>query len=373
MMGYTTWLAVLIMGFAVIGMAAAETTPMSGGTVVDVDGTGFSEGHAYEFSYDGGDAGGYIEANILASATAEGVSSARIKTSVPTLQSMSKTYGGNTLKVSAQGTVEATAEGQSEDAEVTSVAEIRARAEGYKEYTDTDGVYHPPVEGGFAYIKSVIEGKDSPITKGCFYADSIANGEATYSVTAPDVELSGGVDGKTRLEAESTSDHANLGDADAPLRAEIASRAIRNVDEIGAVTAAVHNTIQLNAVNDGLRADSLSYASGTVEDTSASASGRVQDGQTGEHKVSATKSAKMSADVRVLKALDSASAISVLGTDATVDQDGTADANAFARTYAAVNRENAGSKADGSDRAWARHSYNQVAGMPGVPRWKVVS
>jgi len=60
----------------------------------------------------------------------------------------------------------------------------------------------------------------------------------------------------------------------------------------------------------------------------------------------------MSADVRVLKALDSASAISVLGTDATVDQDGTANANAFARTYAAVNRENAGSKADGSDRAW---------------------
>jgi len=287
-MGYTTWLAVLIMGFAVIGMAAAETTPMSGGTVVDVDGTGFSEGHAYEFSYDGGDAGGYIEANILASATAEGVSSARIKTSVPTLQSMSKTYGGNTLKVSAQGTVEATAEGQSEDAEVTSVAEIRARAEGYKEYTDTDGVYHPPVEGGFAYIKSVIEGKDSPITKGCFYADSSANGEATYSVTTKknefvgDTSISGGVAGKTTLEAQSTSDHANLRGvmsdngmlATNPLLAAIASGATTNRDsrwlDSEYVGAGVANIIQLSAINDGLPADSLSYAAGTVEDNSAS-------------------------------------------------------------------------------------------------------
>jgi len=357
-MGYRTWLAVLIMGFAVIGMAAADTTQMVGGTNVEMSGSGASEGHAYEFTYEGSDAGGYIEANILANATVKGVSSARIKTSVPTLQSMSKTYGNDTLKVSAQGTVDVTAEGHSDVAAVNSRAQIYAKASNMNGYQE-----------GFAYIASQIYGVDNQPTKGCFYADSSADGMATYSVInkTGSNSISGSVEGKTTLEAESTSDHANLmglGDLDDvlptnPLLAAIASGATTNPDMIGGngTAAGVANIIQLSAINDGLPADadSLSYAAGTVEDISATASGVNITADGNERKVSATKSAKMSADVRVLKALDSAAATSLLATGAISTQDEipqTAMAGAVARTYAAVNRENPGSMTDGSDRAW---------------------
>jgi len=371
-MGYTTWLAVLIMGFAVIGMAAAETTQMSGGTEVDISGTGASEGHAYEFTYsDTTIDSGYVEVNILANATVKGVSSARIKTSVPTLQSMSKTYGNDTLKVSAQGTVDVTAEGHSDLAAVNSRAQIFAKAANSSGY-----------EEGYAYIASQIYGVDNQPTKGRFYADSSANGKATYSITNTTGRnrISGSVEGKTTLEAESTSDHAELmglnsamlpGDQigenieafytevlpTKPLLAAIASGATTNLNIIDGegVAAGVANIIQLSAINDGLPADALSYAAGTVEDISATASGVNITADGNERKVSATKSAKMSADVRVLKALDSAAATSLLATGAISTQDEvpqTARAGAVARTYAAVNRENPGSMTDGSDRAW---------------------
>jgi len=364
-MRYTTWLAVLIMGFAVMGMVAADTTEMAGGVEVSTTGTGASGGHAYVFTTDGDVNGGSISANILANATVKGISSAKIKTDVLTLQSKKVTYGPYDLAVSAQGTVDVTAEGHSNAAAVNSRAQIYASASTLSGYQE-----------GYAYIASQIYGVDNQPTKGAFYADSSANGKATYSVTNnTGIDgISGGVAGKTTLEAQSTSDHANLMGVNAamlpeglpvdtyteimpdtnPLLAAIASGATTNENMLKGegVGAGVANIIQLSAINDGLPADSLSYAAATVEDTMASASGVNITTSGMERKASATKSAKMSADVRVVKALDSAAAISLLATGARSIEDNAPLTAAVARTYAAVNRENAGSMADGSDRAW---------------------
>lgn len=392
-MRYAICLIALAVISIMVGVGSAGTTAMAGGVESQTTGTGAATGYAYEFNYADPADYGYITADINALAYAKGKSSATVNTKVPNLQSLSKKYGATDLAVSAKGTTYAKAEGTSSDASVASYAAIHSYASSVE-----NGIY------GGAYIASLIGDVNENLEfiwqnpEGSFYAESSADGLATYNAKRSDgndeiiSEISGSVEGKTTLEGEVTSDHAMLtgivGDMNslesiektinavecmkelsdeariiaqvlgdgAPLIAAIASGSVAGsvADREGmpVVAGGVANIILVGAVNDGIPADTSSYAAGTVEDTKATASGRIISGNE-EYKFSATKSAKMSADVRVLKALDLAAASSLLATGAFSTPD-TQGAGAIANTYAAANRVNPGNMADGSDRVWGK-------------------
>lgn len=262
-----------------------------------------------------------------------------------------------------------------------------------------------------AFQTGNIEGKPT----GMFYADATADGEARYSaVYDPEdyldqvnyLEISGSVAGKTTLEGEVADNGAEIkgftgsidtypithwfpnGQAadninawlqnavqflpladddgmrdDSALVAAMASGAAAdNNGPFGPYSAAgVANIIAVAAENDGIPADALTYAAGTGEGAStarAKVKNVEQIGENGnalfteeEFKVSASKEDKMSADVRVIKALDAATAHSLLATGA-VSTDLFQGAGSIANTFAGVRRENPGNAADGSDRTW---------------------
>lgn len=404
-MRYITCLIALAIITVVVGVGSAITVDMAGGVTSDTTGTGATIGYAYEFNYAKPDgASVYLTADINALAYAKGKSSATVTTNVPTTQSLSKRYPstGNPaaeLSVSAKGTTYVKAEGKSNAASVASFAEIHAGV-----FSGVNGTW------GSAAIRSQIS--DLPFgnstlggtPQGSFYAESSAEGLANYNakLTLPGQrisEISGSVEGKTTLEGEVTHDHAEIagtvtdmnesswdpiarspntvqwmkfiseddilrsidgdGPEGIPIRQRMGEPLIAEIESLSAshgntVYAGVINAIQVGAINDGIPADTSSYAAGTVEDTSATASGRVQNLLADEeYKVSATKSAKMSADVRVLKALDAAAASSLLATGAFASPY-VQTAGTIANTYAAAQRVNPGNMADGSDRVWGK-------------------
>ncbi|HOK58258.1 MAG TPA: hypothetical protein PL047_04525 [Methanothrix sp.] len=400
-MRYITCLIALAIITVVVGVGSATTVDMAGGVTSDTTGTGATIGYAYEFNYAKPDGTSvYLTADINALAYAKGKSSATVTTNVPTTQSLSKRYPstGNPaaeLSVSAKGTTYVKAEGKSNAASVASFAEIHAGVS--SDYNDI---------WGSAAIRSQIS--DLPFgipfgkPQGSFYAESSAEGLANYNakLTLPGQrisEISGSVEGKTTLEGEVTHDHAEIagtvsdmnawdpiarslntvqwmkfiseddilrsidgdGPEGIPIRQRMGEPLIAEIESLSAshgntVYAGVINAIQVGAINDGIPADTSSYAAGTVEDTSATASGRVQNLRADEeYKVSATKSAKMSADVRVLKALDAAAASSLLATGAFASPY-VQTASTIANTYAAAQRVNPGNMADGSDRVWGK-------------------
>lgn len=409
-MRYIICLVALAIITVVVGVGSAGTTAMAGGVTSDTTGTGAVTGSAYEFNYDGSTEAstGYLEADINALAYAKGKSSAIVTTKVPTLQSLSKTYGDADLAVSAMGTTYVKAEGKSSAASVASYAAIHSYA-----WSGEDLILNSREIGGHAYIASLIGNAETQngltvfsLSKpvGSFYAESSANGLAKYYAKArystqdmnAGSEISGSVEGKTTLEGEVTSDHAEIAGIvadmnsmesiwntietvewmkdteifnappfnappfNSPLIAAIASGSVseltmtQNMLQPGHVAGGVANIILVGAINDGIPADTSSYAAGTVEDTKATASGRLQyNPWEEEYKVSATKSAKMSADVRVLKALDAAAASSLLATGAYADPS-RQRAGTIANTYAAAQRVNPGNMADGSDRVWGK-------------------
>jgi len=399
--------------------AAPTTTSMSGGSssIVSQSG-GATFGYAYSF-YDDDDSS--IQADILAVAETEGLGSVKVTTTVPTLVTKSSTADWSedgTFTVAATGTVSASVEGISSAADVVAASRIHS----FAGLSEELGLGLDEGIAGDAYISSVIGsewvgpafGEDGYQTghvagkpAGKFYADSSADGEATYSaekdiIDDQDVILatlttSGSAEGKTTLEGEVGADDAEikgmvgsidsypigqwlpdglatevleqlallspLADQDQPTTDDVAlvaaittgSLATYDVEEGALAASGVANVVAVGAENDGLEADALTYAAGTSEGASGSRA-RVQefDGiDTYEYKVSASKEDSMSADVQVLKALDAASAHSLLAAGS-ISDDGLQLSGSIANTFGGVRRENAGSATDGSDRAWGK-------------------
>jgi hypothetical protein len=124
--------------------------------------------------------------------------------------------------------------------------------------------------------------------------------------------------------------------------------------------AGVGNAILVGAQNDGLPLDALTYSTGTIDGVATSSArnsiyvpavtgANPVAAYTQELKASASKDDQLSADVSVLKALDSAGAISLLATGG-VAVPTSQKAGTIADTFGGVERYNPGSATDGSDR-----------------------
>jgi hypothetical protein len=445
-MKYIRYLMALVVLLVMVGWASATLNliTMGGGANSNTGGTGSTTGYANSFVTDPATALGedeWIQADILAVASAAGTGTASITTTVPTYVTQSLSGDNFALTVGASGTTEASVKGNDAAAAVTSVGRIHAHAEASGLTFTTPDVNDPDdvqVDAnnvwGDAWISSAIghdwtssdpgapwfqlgfiEGKP----QGMFYADASANGKATYAAnigtpTSPPAEvlaqppagyqyglIDGSVEGATTLEGQVADDRAEIkgtvpsidmyqithwfpGGADQalgdytslvndassvssklsipdgmgtndniPAIAAIAAGSYADSDPFAA--AGVANIVAVGAENDGIPQDALTYAAGTVAGK-ASSDAKVQyyEGDSlNERKVKANKEDAMSADVRVQKPLDGASALALLATGAVSAPDFVVS-GAIADTFGGVKRTSAtGSQAaDGSDRAW---------------------
>jgi len=433
-MRYIKCLMAFVLMFSMMGWASAVTTLMNGGSAaINDESGGASDGYAYSFYNDGGKT--TLQADILAIASTTGIGSVKVETKVPTYVSRTVNAPGNpnpdyALTVGADGTVTASVEGTTSDADVTSVGQIHATA-GTSGANDVWGFAWIDSAIGNEWIKNVgnsySQGLISGKPHGSFYADATADGEAKYAAeseftaVAPaqtaSLSISGGVSGKTTIEGKVADDDAEIKgfvgaidvypithwlptgmgsniytglqsvvasispiapksytSDDVPALVAMTSGAYAIYSQQGPSysAAAVGNVIAVGAENDGIPADALTYVSGTgVGSNNAMAKviinnvGDVQGAQS-EYKTSATKSDTMTADARVYKALDAATAHALLVTGSVSGGAGIGNAHqnlqaslSLVNTFSGARRENAGSATDGSDRTWGESFITQ--------------
>ncbi len=210
----------------IVGPSMGTTMNMPSGTQSITAEAGKSVGNVvYSFDYDITG----IQADILAIATATGKGSVTANAygnvnpeaigSVATLGALAATG----ITVSTKGTVDVNVKGTSDDAKVTSMAQIHSKAS--KTATSLEGEAWIRSEIGNEWTvaagDSYQKGKVTGIPVGQFYADSKAEGVASYegSITvglvAPAVpqtfSVSGSTDGKTTLKSEVKNVKAAIG------------------------------------------------------------------------------------------------------------------------------------------------------------------
>ena len=216
-MKYIKYLMAMTVMLCLLGSSfgALKTSSMSGGATSDTTGDGASYGYARSFVWDDAEPIDWLQADILAVATATDIGKAHVKIDVPTFETKTFDFddtqdnsgidpdlpdGSNyKLSVGAQGVTEANAEGLSEAASVTSVARVHSNVDALIDgnLDPNHAIPYASQIQGSAWISSAIGetwaadsddmddeeyqlGNIQGKPKGMFNADSSADGKATY-------------------------------------------------------------------------------------------------------------------------------------------------------------------------------------------------
>jgi len=351
--------------FVMVGWAYGSVTEMDGGTHSGTNDGAATYGSVSSFYDDTG----FIEADILAMASTNGIGTAWVQTSVPTLETSTLTDDNYELTVGAEGTVEASVTGNSADAFVTSASLIRSYAQAYDEGVYGSAEISSSIGNEWLYDTEYQDGYVYGVAEGQFEASSNADGSATYSgsvISANNEEVSytvaGSAEGTTTIEGAVTDDVGTIG-----------SELYDTYTPYNPATAYIYS--QSSAFGDGYYMDSYartenevlvaagnnpcltgavgSYVAGTVSGVN-SATGTAQwcmEGKCDQYISEASQESSQSADVNVVNDADSAAAHSYVESSAESNYAGSF-AYSDVGVGASATRRNAGSDANGDDRVW---------------------